>query len=211
MAYTFSSGNYIISSTTPITSQTFTMSCWFNMSSFIAQRTLLAIESADGQNGWRLTTQPTTGTIRSSTRTNGTITAAPTTSVGATANVWGHACAVYNGDSSRAVYLNGENKLLQTTTVNSPIGITNTAIGSPASGNANLVAVGQIAEVAIWNTPLNDSEVAGLADGMSAYLIRPQSLVLYCPLVRDIRDLRQARSFSFTGSPPVSNHTRIYI
>lgn len=210
MSYTFSSGNYITSSTTPITSQTFTMSCWFNITNFAAQRTLLAIESADAQNGWRLTTQPTTGAIRLSTRANGTILSAPTTSVGAAASVWGHACAVHSGDSSRAVYLNGENKVLLTTTVTSPTGITNTVIGSPANGNASLVAVGQIAEVAIWNAPLEDSEVSSLSDGMSAYLIRPQSLVLYSPLIRDIRDLRQARSFSFVGSPPVSDHTRIY-
>ena len=210
MAYTFSSGNYISSSTTPITSSIFTMSCWFNMSSFTAQRTLVTLESADAQNGWRLTTQPTTGTIRLATRVNSTIVSATTTSVGATANTWGHACTVHNGSSSRAVYLNGGNKVLDTTTISIPSGITNTMIGSPANANAALVAVGQIAEVAIWNTPLEDSEVASLADGMSAYLIRPQSLVLYSPLIRDIRDLRQARSFSFTGSPPVSDHTRIY-
>ena len=45
---------------------------------------------------------------------------------------------------------------------------------------------GTIAEVALWNTALSASEFGSLGKGVSPLLIRPGSLVIYWPLIRDV-------------------------
>jgi hypothetical protein len=49
---------------------------------------------------------------------------------------------------------------------------------------------GRTAEVGIWNAALTAAEIASLAKGMTPDKIRPQSLVFYAPLVRDLIDVR---------------------
>jgi hypothetical protein len=41
---------------------------------------------------------------------------------------------------------------------------------------------GRIAEVAIWNAALTDAEVAALASGVRAWMLRPANLKVYAPL-----------------------------
>jgi len=69
---------------------------------------------------------------------------------------------------------------------------------------------GQIAEVGIWNAALTAAEIASLANGMTCEKIRPQSLVFYAPLVRDLIDQKGGLAITNNNAATVSNHPRIY-
>jgi hypothetical protein len=69
---------------------------------------------------------------------------------------------------------------------------------------------GQIAEVGIWNVALTDAEIASLADGMTCDKVRPQSLVFYAPLVRDLQDVRGGLTITNNNTATVAVHPRVY-
>ena len=69
---------------------------------------------------------------------------------------------------------------------------------------------GAIAEVGIWNDDLTAAEVASLAKGMTCDKIRPQSLVFYAPLVRDLIDQKGGLAITNNNAATVSNHPRVY-
>ncbi len=61
----------------------------------------------------------------------------------------------------------------------------------------------------MWQATLTAEEVASLAKGMTCDKIRPQSLVTYIPLMRDIQDIARGMTLTNTNST-VANHPRIY-
>lgn len=68
---------------------------------------------------------------------------------------------------------------------------------------------GSLADFGLWsNAQLNADEVAALAKGYPAHLIRPTSLEMHVPLVRDTRDLR-GRAVSAIVGTTVSDHPRV--
>ncbi len=69
---------------------------------------------------------------------------------------------------------------------------------------------GRIAEVGIWNAALTAAEIASLAKGMACDKIRPQSLVFYAPLIREIQDVRGARTITNNNAATVATHPRVY-
>ncbi len=69
---------------------------------------------------------------------------------------------------------------------------------------------GLMAEVGIWNAALTAAEVASLAKGMTCDKVRPQSLVFYAPLVRDLIDARGGRAITNNNGATVAAHTRVY-
>jgi hypothetical protein len=79
-------------------------------------------------------------------------------------------------------------------------------------GNFNGVDLlnGRIAEVGIWNVALTAAEIASLADGMTCDKVRPQSLVFYAPLVRDLQDVRGGLTITNNNTATVANHPRVY-
>jgi hypothetical protein len=79
-----------------------------------------------------------------------------------------------------------------------------------SSGLPVLYFDGRIAEVGIWSAALTAAEVASLADGMTCDKVRPQSLVFYAPLVRDLQDVRGGLTITNNNSATVANHPRVY-
>lgn len=73
---------------------------------------------------------------------------------------------------------------------------------------------GQCCKVALWNVALDDAEIASLHRGFSPLRIRPQSLRMYGPLVRELQAVANKSaspvSFSNTNSATVSDHPRSY-
>ena len=69
---------------------------------------------------------------------------------------------------------------------------------------------GLIAEVGIWNAALTAAEIASLADGMTCDKVRPQSLVFYAPLVRDLIDQKGGLAITNNNGATVAPHPRIY-
>jgi hypothetical protein len=112
---------------------------------------------------------------------------------------WAHGGGAYAAANSRIAYLNGVAGAAQTTSM-TPLLVTQTNIGCTRGSSANtLFYYGSIAEFAIWSVALSAGEMAFLASGACPLLVRPASLVLYCPLLVDFRN---TKGTSFTSSAP---------
>jgi hypothetical protein len=100
---------------------------------------------------------------------------------------WQFAGAIFTSSASRNAILNSTIGATETTSVSSPaidgIQVSWGATGTPFNG--------RLAAMAAWTAALNTSELASLAKGFSPRRIRPQSLIMYCPMIRDLRELRQ--------------------
>lgn len=128
-----------------------------------------------------------------------------------TANTWSHAAAVFLSRSSRTAYLDGISSITNTTLVGAPSSLNYVSIGSAFAGGAwQSHFDGQIAEVGIWNSDLTAAEIASLAKGMTCDKIRPESLVFYAPLVRDLIDAKGGLTITNNNSATVANHPRVY-
>lgn len=127
-----------------------------------------------------------------------------------TQNAWNAAMAVFTSSSSRSIYLNGGNSATNS----------NTATGTPIYDRVSIAALlrataalyfdGRVAETAIWSVALNTSEMASLAKGFKPSRIRPQSLVFYAPLVRNLQDIKAGRAITNNNTATVGNHPRVY-
>jgi hypothetical protein len=188
-----------------------TMACWFNPINVTDARILMGISTTTGNarftigNAGSVAGDPIQAAVVNSVGTSMAI----NSSTGYTANAWHHACGVFTSATSRAVFCNGGGKVTNATNIN-PTGMNRTNIGSRYAGSANSGFFGGlIAMSAVWNAALTDAEVAILATGFSPKKVRPQSLVFYAPLVREVRDLVGGVALSDTGTT-VADHPRTY-
>jgi hypothetical protein len=85
---------------------------------------------------------------------------------------------------------------------------TNTQLGYRVASSQYPLA-GTLAEAAIYNATLSASDAAALATGASPRLVRPDGLVMYAPLVRELLDLRGTATLTNNGTT-VTDHPRIY-
>lgn len=83
-------------------------------------------------------------------------------------------------------------------------------VGALVRGNVAAFYNGQAAEVGIWNAALTADEIASLADGFTCDKVRPQSLVFYAPLVRDLIDYKRGLTITNNNTATVANHPRVY-
>jgi hypothetical protein len=125
---------------------------------------------------------------------------------------WQHGAAIFTSNTSRTIYLDGGNSVTNTVSASGTptfnkvgIGIYFNGAGSPSS-----YLDGRIAEVGIWNAALTAAEIASLAKGMTCDKVRPQSLVFYAPLVRDLIDQKGGLVITNNNAATVANHTRVY-
>jgi hypothetical protein len=82
-------------------------------------------------------------------------------------------------------------------------------IGGSTAANP-VAANGQYAEVALWNVALTDADMASLSKGFKPYRVRPQHLVFYAPLVREIIDPRGGRTINAINAVTIEPHPRVY-
>jgi hypothetical protein len=125
-----------------------------------------------------------------------------------TQNDWNHIFGQSVSLSSHQVWLNGAKTTSTTTGLSINTGFAVAAIGNDG-GTGNYFS-GRIADVAIWNTSLNDDEIASLAAGMTCDKVRPQSLVFYAPLVRNLIDAKGGLTITNNNTATVANHPRVY-
>jgi hypothetical protein len=131
---------------------------------------------------------------------------------------WNHFVHVFDGSAS------GNAKLLGY--INGVSSITEYAVGSitatatPDSSNTESFSIGRdsinntwssgdFAEVAIWHEALTAQDVNSLSKGFSPASVRPDSLKLYMPLVRNIIDYKANLTLTNTNTT-VANHPRVY-
>lgn len=124
------------------------------------------------------------------------------------ANTWIHLCGVFTSASNRSLYVNGSLINTNTNTVGSSNAYTRITIGG--NHTQTLFTNGNIAEVGIWNAALTADEIASLADGMTCDKVRPQSLVFYAPLVRNLQDIKGGLTITNNNSATVAAHPRVY-
>jgi hypothetical protein len=130
---------------------------------------------------------------------------------------WRHIALIYDGSQSGnsnrlKAYIDGALETLTfvgtiPATTSNNVAIETLRIGRWQSQGA--WSTGDLAELGMWQATLTAEEVASLAKGISCDKIRPQSLVYYTPLIRDIQDLARGMTLTNTNST-VANHPRVY-
>jgi hypothetical protein len=97
----------------------------------------------------------------------------------------------------------------------SPSGIGHVSIGATTDLSPGNYMDGRIAEAAVWDAELNAAEIAILAKSFSPLFVRPQSLVMYWPLIResypDNEDIDKAGGYDFVdyNGPGDADHPRV--
>ena len=220
MAYEFNGTNQRITAANPISDVPFTLACWFNPQKDTSNRCLLQVGNFATTNRCTLFAlgnvagDPVRLQVLGSTAT-----ATVVTSTGWTTNTWNHACGTAKLTGSFppqefAVYLNAGGKVTGTSNVGAPSSAwSSTSIGVQQQNgviNTGTHFDGLIAEAGIWNVALTDDEIASLAKGMTCNLVRPQSLVFYAPLIRELQDIKGGLTLTNNNTATVADHTRVY-
>jgi len=210
MAYDFTaaSSQHLTTTSTPVTAPPLTMACWFNAKDVTTTGTLMGIGISAGGADQRYNLFHA-GTISGDPIRFFVSATSIDTTAGYSANTWNHACGVAVATNSRIVYLNGGNSATVTgeQAVFTPTQIT---VGSRFLSSYGGFANALIAEAGIWNVALTADEIASLAKGMTCDKVRPQSLVYYAPLVRDLQDVRGGLTITNNNTATVANHPRVY-
>jgi len=128
-----------------------------------------------------------------------------------TTNAWNMATAVATSSTSRTIYLNGGNASSNTTSraITTP---TRWLAGANYGGSIAPGYEGRICEIGIWNVALGAADIASLYRDQKASFIKPQNLKVYVPLIRDIKDEREATSSisSTISDTTIESHIRRY-
>jgi hypothetical protein len=215
MAYSFTaaSSQYLTTASTPVTAKPITLAAFAKANTDVFGILVYVGESAGDQRVSILRTDSAQSrAVRAfdfgTSNFNAT---AATTSVSAADNTLFHAAGILESATSRTAFLNGGSKVTNTVDSGSANAYGQTAIGARyASASWGAFWDGQIAEAAIWNAALTDAEVASLAKGFKPTRIRPQSLVFYAPLIRNLQDTRGGLAITNNNSATVAEHPRVY-
>jgi hypothetical protein len=225
MAYDFvrNSSQYLSASSSPLTNGPLTVALWMtakqddmSLATFTLQTSTNQERIQVSHNGVTSPKRPAQfiianssdnifgGVFEGSISTNvyahqvGTMNAAISGSVSATFRAWFNGVVGHIQQSNTLGWANSINEIL--------IGIARMADGGFAGNYHN----GLAAEAAVWNVALSDAEVVSLSKGFKPYRIRPQSLVFYAPLIRELHDVRGGRNLTNNNSATVANHPRVY-
>jgi hypothetical protein len=214
MAYEFNGTNQSMqTATVPVSAPPLTMACWFNSDSITASQTAIQIRSTTvvGRPYMALFLRGDVAgdPIQVAIWNGASFSAASSTSAYST-NTWHHACGVFTSTASRTIYLDGGNSA--TNTDNRLVTPQEIRIGVALDGNSFPASYldGELTEVGIWNVALTAAEIASLAKGMTCDKVRPQSLVFYAPLVRDLQDVRGGLTITNNNAATVATHPRVY-
>jgi hypothetical protein len=210
MAYDFNGTNQYLSCNAPVTAPPLTMVCFAKNSTFSA-RAFYSIGQTNASSRYQMQINSNNTVILNCLWNNGNsgVTAQTTTLnpvIGV--NEWVHYAGSIESSSNRSLYVRG---VLQQNTTSSDSVATpyqTFTVGARVAGFA--YADADIAEVGIWNAALTAAEIASLAKGMTCDKVRPQSLVFYAPLVRDLIDAKGGRTITNNNSATVANHPRVY-
>jgi hypothetical protein len=207
MAYDFNGTNHYLEVATAVANRPCTMAAWgyLDTTSGVA-KDIVSVSSKNTLSVLRLNVNSGQYRIADQGNVNAVANGA-TVSAGS----WNHYAGVFASGSSRTAYTNGTAGTENTTSV-AAITPTVTSIGAWFEGTSSPIQFfdGRIAEVGIWNAALTAAEVASLAKGMTCDKVRPQSLVFYAPLVRDLIDQKGGLTITNNNGATVSTHPRVY-
>lgn len=206
MAYNFNGTNQFLEVGSAVVNRPCTMAAWVYLDNVSTAKDIVSVSSKTALAVLRLNVGGTQFRIADQGNVNAVANGAIVS-----AGSWNHYAGVFASGSSRTPYTNGVAGAENTTTV-AAITPTFTNIGAFYAGTATAIQFmgGLIAEVGIWNAALTAAEIASLAKGMTCDKVRPQNLVFYAPLVRDLIDQKGGRTITNNNAATVANHPRIY-
>jgi hypothetical protein len=220
MAYEFASASsqYLSVDSSPVANYPCTMATWYrvNSESLGANMALMAFGASANTSRININYNGTTSprravqvTCNNTANTQGNITFFEQT---ISANTWYHAAVVLASSTDVIAYFNGSPSFNGGTgiTVSSLDRITIGVRRDTATSTLSTRFDGLLADSGIWNVALTAAEIASLAKGIACDKVRPQSLVFYAPLARDLIDVRGGRTITNNNTATVANHTRIY-
>lgn len=209
MAYAFASANsrYLSTASAPASGSPMTIAAWARPSG-TAQGVIasVGVNGAVARNNLRLNA---TNNVGAFTTNSSNVTVSATGGV-ISASTWGHAAAVYASAASRIAYANGVAGTENTTSVDAGTGANAITIGAQWAVSVATYFSGDIAEVGVWNVALTAAEIASLAKGVTCDHVRPDNLVFYAPLIRDLIDKIGGLTVTNNNSATVATHTRVY-
>jgi hypothetical protein len=217
MAYSFTaaSSQYLSTASTPVSSLPCTLACWFRITSTSNNTVLVTLDSGASSriqisnNGSTSPKRAVQAVTFNSSNSFGRI---GINESSYSANEWYHAAGVFETDSIMNAYFNASvGTIAEPLPAVSVSGINKILVGARTSaGTLGQFHDGQLAEVGVWNVALTAAEVASLAKGMTCDKVRPQSLVFYAPLVRNLQDVRGGLTITNNNTATVANHPRVY-
>ena len=210
MAFSFLATNSrYLRANAPLTGNPMTIGFWFRSNGLNGCGVSIGDEGASQRNNVFILPQNGLVVNAGSTSLTGVSSSVNSTTT-FTNGEWSHAGAVYASDSSRTAYCNGGGAATNTTTVLTSPGFVDLFVGTRPAPTLGGFFTGDIAEVGIWNVALTAAEIASLAKGMTCDKIRPQSLVFYAPLVRNLTDQKGGLTITNNNGATVATHPRVY-
>lgn len=206
MAYNFvAASNQYITASAPVTDEPATLFARFQTTQASGFYAIIALQ--DTATGGRILSALVSSNFQTAAIQGGANNAL---NIAYSANQWNAGGSEFGSSTSRYGYYNATKSAEGTVTVN-----TNTfnavSIGARHDGSAyGLPYDGQIAEAAIWSATLTDAEHTSLSKGFKPSRIRPQSLVFYAPLIRNLQDTKGALALTNNNSATVADHPRVY-
>jgi hypothetical protein len=189
------------------------LACWVKPANFTANQMVFTNSGEQSTNlhgfelGYNTSGQAFTNTFNSTSAT-------ATTTATMTVDTWHHIAFAQSGNTSRIIYLDGSNKVTNTTfkSPNSSY-VERMCVGDRNPTLFNAYMTGSVAELAGWHVALSDDDVAALGAGVPAFLVRPDQLGFYCPGVRGLQVISDSAnigtlsvdtgSITYTDHPPV--------
>lgn len=195
-----------IASALGLTAPPFTMSCFYASNDLAVNQTLISIGNDASQDAHYLIFRHSGDIIGAASGDQGIAYGESQTSAGLVAG-FNHCAGIWTSDSNRQAGLNAAFAAANGTTV-TPDSIDEINIGR-YSATVGSYMNGNIASVALWSVALTGADIAMLNNGFPPRRVRPQSLVFYAPLLRDVQDIRGAATFA-TATGSAASHHRAY-
>jgi len=125
-------------------------------------------------------------------------------------DVWSHFAGVCESAVLRRAFIDGTAGANNTTNCGSQNAANSIVVGARWSSTLGVYMTGDIADVGVWSVALTADEIKSLAAGMTCDKVRPQSLVFYAPLVRDLVDVKGGLTITNNNTATVAVHPRVY-
>lgn len=212
MAWDFDGTNdYMEATSAVLTAGPLTLAAWINVDTTGAAQRILSISSTTGNDRWSLLVGATS-VITMQVGGSGSFASLSTTNT-VTAGTWHHVAGSWNTTTGQPqqVWIDGV-KSGPTSSSRTPVAgnLTRTLLGSTyVSSSLTQYLDGRIAEAGIWSVVLTDAEVTSLYRGFKPSAVRPASLSLYLPLVREVQDVRAGLSFTNNATAAAAHVRRI--
>lgn len=178
------SSDFLNVAATPVTAYPLTLAAWFNSSNITVNQHILEVYDTALISGHAIAALGAVAgdPVRARSFQNDLFAQASTTT-GYSANTWHHAAGVFTSATDRAAFIDGGSKGTNANN-RTPTGLDSVGIGRSFSGGTPAQYFnGLVAEAAIWDVALTDSEILQLARGVSPMMVRPSNIVFYAPLV----------------------------